>query len=110
MTPQQYIQALNDLQKPLVVQQKRVEAVGKKCGCGSWQYKQEFAKECQIINALYPYEMKLLFEFMTSCYREKIKKKGKESVLAEIIKEGKACIPEYKDGWRSVYQQIKSLP
>ncbi len=109
MTAQQYVQALHELQKPLVAQQKRVEAVGKKCGCGSWQYQQEFAKECQIINALYPYEIKLLFEFMTSCYKEKVTRIGKDAVLTEIIKEGKQCSPDHKDGWRNVYKSISSL-
>jgi hypothetical protein len=110
MTPQQYVQALNDLQKPLVVQQKRVAAVAKQHGVGSYQYKQEFEKEAKMIVNLYPKEMALLWEFRTACYKEKVKQVGKDAVIAEIIKEGKACIDEYKDGWRSVYQQIKSLP
>lgn len=110
MTAQQYVQALHDLQKPLVVQQKVVAAVAKQYGVTSYQYKQESEKEAKIIVTLYPQEMALLWEFRTACYIEKAKQKGKESVLAEIIKEGKACIPEYKDGCRSVYQQIKSLP
>lgn len=109
MTPQQYIQALHDLQKPLVVQQKVVAAMAKQYGVTSYQYKQESEKEAKIIVTLYPQEMALLWEFRTACYKEKVKHVGKDAVLAEIIKEGKACIPEYKDGWRNVYQQIKSL-
>lgn len=109
MTPQQYIQALHDLQKPLVVQQKVVAAVAKQHGLRSYQYKQESAKEAKMIITLYPQEMALLWEFRTSCYIEKVKQIGKESVLAEIIKEGKACIPEYKDGWRNVYKSILSI-
>ena len=61
-----------------------------------------------IVN-LYPQEMALLWEFRTACYVEKVKKNGKESVIAEIIKEGKACLPEYKDGWRNVYKSISAL-
>ncbi len=109
MTPQQYVQALHDIQKPLVVQQKVVAAVAKQYGVTSYQYKQEFEKEAKIIVTLYPQEMALLWEFRTACYVEKAKQKGKDAVLTEIIKEGKACIDEYKDGWRSVYQQIKNL-
>lgn len=109
MTAQQYIQALHELQKPLVVQQKVVAAVAKQHGVTSYQYKQEFEKEAKMIVNLYPQEMALLWEFRTACYAEKAKQKGKDVVLAEIIKEGKACLPEYKDGWRNVYQQIKSL-
>jgi hypothetical protein len=110
MTPQQYVKALYDLQKPLVVQQKVVAAVAKQYGVTSYQYRQESEKEAKIIVTLYPQEMALLWEFRTACYIENAKQRGKDAVLAEIIKEGKACIDEYKDGWRSVYQQIKSLP
>jgi hypothetical protein len=109
MTPQQYIQALHDLQKPLVVQQKVVAAVAKQYGITSYQYRQEFEKEAKIIVTLYPQEMALLWEFRTACYVEKAKQKGKDAVLLEIIKEGKACVPEYKDGWRNVYKSIQSL-
>lgn len=109
MTAQQYVKALHDLQKPLVVQQKVVAAVAARHGVTSYQYRQESEKEAKMIVNLYPQEMALLWEFRTACYAEKVKQKGKESVLAEIIKEGKVCLPEYKDGWRNVYKSISSL-
>lgn len=109
MNAQQYVKALHELQKPLVAQQKRVEAVAKQHGVGSYQYKQEFEKEAKMIVNLYPKEMALLWEFRTSCYIEKSRKIGKDAVIAEIIKEGKQCLPEYKDGWRNVYKSIQSL-
>jgi hypothetical protein len=109
MTAQQYVQALHALQKPLVVQQKVVAAVAKQHGLGSYQYRQESSKEARIIETLYPKEMALLWAFRVSLYKEKVNQVGKESVLAEIIKEGKQCEPDFKDGWRSVYQQIKAV-
>ena len=109
MTTQQYFDALQQVQKPLVAQQKIVAAIAAHHGVKSVQYRKEFEKECKIIQTIYPKEMDLLWQFRTACYMEKVKQKGKESVLAEIIKEGKACIPEYKDGWRNVYLKIKSV-
>jgi hypothetical protein len=109
MTAKEYVQDLHDLQKPLVVQQKVVAAVAKQHGLGSYQYRQEFAKEARIIETLYPKEMALLWQFRVSLYKEKVNQIGKELVLAEIIKEGKQCEPAFKDGWRSVYQQIKAV-
>lgn len=109
MTPQQYFDALQQVQKPLVAQQKIVAAIAKHHGVNSWQYRQEFEKEAKIIQTIYPKEMALLWEFRAACYVEKIKQVGKESVIAEIIREGKACLPEYKDGWRSVYLKINAL-
>lgn len=109
MTPQQYFDALQQVQKPLVVQQKVVAAVAKQHGLGSYQYRQESSKEARIIETIYPKEMDLLWAFRASLYKEKVNQIGKESVIAEIIKEGKQCDPEFKDGWRSVYQQIKAV-
>lgn len=109
MNAKQYVQALHELQKPLVVQQKVVAAVAKQYGVTSYQYKQESEKESKMIVNLYPQEMALLWEFRTTCYIEKANKIGKDAVLSEIIKEGKACLPEYKDGWRNVYKSILAI-
>lgn len=109
MTPQQYFDALQQLQKPLVAQQKIVAAIAAHHGVKSAQYRKEFEKECKIIQNIYPKEMDLLWQFRTTCYIEKAKKIGKDAVLAEIIKEGKDCLPEYKDGWRNVYKSILAI-
>lgn len=109
MTPQQYFDALQEVQKPLVAQQKIVSAVAKHHGVKSWQYRQEFEKECKIIQTIYPKEMAILWQFRTTCYVEKVNKVGKEQVLAEIIREGKQCEQEFKDAWRNVYKIINQL-
>jgi len=53
MTAQQYIQALHELQKPLVVQQRVVATVAKQHGVTSYQYRQEFEKEAKMIGQIY---------------------------------------------------------
>lgn len=109
MTAQQYFDALKELQKPLVAQQKIVAAIAAHHGVRSVQYRKEFEKECKIIQNIYPKEMDLLWQFRTTCYIEKAKKIGKDAVIAEIIKEGRACLPEYKDGWRNIYKSILAI-
>ena len=109
MTKEQYFQALYEVQAPLRAQQLVVAAVGKKHGLGSYQYNQESKREAQIITNIYPKEMKLLWEFRTSCYIELAKKQGKEATLKQIINEGKQCEEQYKNDWRTVYKIIKSL-
>lgn len=109
MTKEQYFQALHEVQAPLRVQQSVVAAIAKKHGLGSYQYSQESKREAQIITNLYEKEMKLLWAFRTSCYVDLVKKQGKESVLNQIIKEGKQCEDQYKNDWRAVYKTINSL-
>lgn len=109
MTKEQYFQALYEVQAPLRAQQLVVAAVAKKHGLGSYQYNQESKRKAQVITNIYPKEMKLLWEFRTSCYIELVKTKGKEAVLKQIINEGKQCEDQYKDAWRTVYKTINSL-
>ncbi len=109
MTKEQYFKALYEVQTPLRTQQSVVAAVAKKHGLGSYQYSQESKREAQIITNLYEKEMKLLWEFRTSCYVELVKKQGKESVLKQIINEGKQCEAQYKNDWRTIYKTINAL-
>lgn len=109
MTAKEYVAALYEVQAPLRAQQLVVAAVGKKHGLGSYQYNQESKREAQIITNIYPKEMKLLWEFRTSCYIELVEKQGKEATLKQIINEGKQCEEQYKNDWRAVYKTINSL-
>lgn len=108
MTPQEYVSELEKIQKPLKRQQDIVQKIAAVHGTNSWQYRQEFAKECQIVQANYVKEVALYWQMMTGLYKNLIPELGKDKVLEQVILKGKSAREQDKPGWRIVYQNIKN--
>jgi hypothetical protein len=108
MIPKEYFDKLVEIQKPLRNQEKIVFKVAAVHGTNSWQYRQEFAKECQIVQANYIKEVALFWQMMTGLYLDLITVQGKKATLEQVIVKGKGATLEDKPGWREVYKAVES--
>jgi hypothetical protein len=108
MTPKEWFEEVTKIQKPLRNQEKIVFKVAQVHGTNSWQYRQEFAKECQIVQANYVKEVALFWKMITGLYIDLITIQGKKATLEQVIIKGKGAILEDKPGWRKVYKAVES--
>lgn len=108
MTPKEWFAKVTEIQKPLRNQEKIVFKVAAAHGTNSWQYRQEFAKECKIVQANYVKEVALYWQMMSNLYIDLITVQGKKATLEQVIIKGKGATLEDKPGWRTVYKSIES--
>jgi hypothetical protein len=112
MNQEQFSEAVKALHAPAERQKKLADAVGKKYGAGSAQYREEFAKYARMLLAIEIPEHNLWAEFTAWLFEQGIKAgtRTKEQALKDIYDLAHDAPETKKPAWRQAYKQIKSLP
>lgn len=111
MNREQFSAALKSLHAPAERQKKLADAMGKKYGFGSKQYKEEFAKYASLLVAIEQPEHKIWTEFTAWLLEQGIKAgtRTKEQALQDIYDLAHDASETKKPAWREAYKRIKSL-